>query len=118
MVLDWIKKNFLVVAMGTVIIGLIVAVAWPKTPPLSSTEAIKAAVVILDEQYKTQMTAKDEQIKAYQAKVLASEKKYQEIMIKVKELQRMKDNVKTPKDAAESRDRFNALGFPATPVKQ
>lgn len=118
MVLEWIKKNILVVAMAIVIVGLIIGIAIPSKQPPSSAETIKAAVVILEEQYKTQMSAKDEQIKAYQSKILASEKKYQEIMIKVKELQRMKDNVKTPKDAAESRTRFTDLGFDPIPIKQ
>lgn len=106
--IDWLKKNRVTAVAVIVMLGLIVFVSWPKSPPPSGTQTINEVKAALEKQYL-------DQIADYKRQLSSSELKYQTLAKKYNDLQRKKDDVKPPTTNAELRDRFTALGYPPLP---
>ena len=75
------------------------------------TEQIRQETV---KQYEKRIADLDKQLKASQTAYIESQKRYDTIIKKIKELKDGKDNIKPPVDSAELNNRFNALGYTPT----
>jgi DNA repair exonuclease SbcCD ATPase subunit len=65
-------------------------------------------------QYEKRITELDNQLKVSQAAYIESQKRYDTIIKKLKEIKDGKDAIKPPQDATELNSRFATLGY--TPV--
>ena len=65
-------------------------------------------------QYEKRITELDNQLKVSQAAYIESQKRYDTIIKRLKELRDGKDSIKPPQDSGELITRFNNLGY--TPV--
>jgi hypothetical protein len=103
---------------SAVLIAIIVVVflSWPKPKPYSPIPVINAAQTAMELQFKQQLADKDIQIKDAKTRIESSERRYATLVIKYADLQKEKDNVKSPVNNAELRDRFTALGYTPTPL--
>ena len=75
------------------------------------TEQIRQETV---KQYEKRIADLDKQLKASQTAYIESQKRYDTIIKKIKELKDGKDNIKPPADSAELTARFNNLGYTVT----
>lgn len=75
------------------------------------TEQIRQETV---KQYEKRIADLDKQLKASQTAYIESQKRYDTIIKKIKELKDGKDNIKPPVDSVELNNRFNALGYTVT----
>ncbi len=75
------------------------------------TEQIRQETV---KQYEKRIADLDKQLKASQTAYIESQKRYDTIIKKIKELKDGKDNIKPPVDSAELTARFNNLGYTVT----
>ena len=75
------------------------------------TEQIRQETV---KQYEKRIADLDKQLKASQTAYIESQKRYETIIKKIKELKDGKDNIKPPADSAELTARFNNLGYTVT----
>ena len=75
------------------------------------TEQIRQETV---KQYEKRIADLDKQLKAIQTAYIESQKRYDTIIKKIKELKDGKDNIKPPADSAELTARFNNLGYTVT----
>ena len=75
------------------------------------TEQIRQETV---KQYEKRIADLDKQLKASQSAYIESQKRYDTIIKKIKELKDGKDNIKPPADSAELTARFNNLGYTVT----
>ncbi len=75
------------------------------------TDQIKAETI---KQYEQRITDLNTQLKTSQAAYIESQKRYDTIIKKIKELKDGKDNIKPPADSAELTARFNNLGYTVT----
>ena len=75
------------------------------------TEQIRQETV---KQYEKRIADLDKQLKASQTAYIESQKRYDTIIKKIKELKDGKDNIKPPADSAELNARFNNLGYTVT----
>lgn len=75
------------------------------------TEQIRQETV---KQYEKRIADLDKQLKASQTAYIESQKRYDTIIKKIKELKDGKDNIKPPVDSVELNNRFNALGYTPT----
>ena len=65
-------------------------------------------------QYDQRITDLNHQLKLSQTAYIESQKRYDTIIKKIKELKDGKDNIKPPADSAELTARFNNLGYTVT----
>ena len=65
-------------------------------------------------QYDQRITDLNSQLKISQTAYIESQKRYDTIIKKIKELKDGKDNIKPPADSAELTARFNNLGYTVT----
>ncbi len=65
-------------------------------------------------QYDQRITDLNSQLKISQTAYIESQKRYDTIIKKIKELKDGKDNIKPPVDSIELNNRFNALGYTVT----
>ena len=75
------------------------------------TEQIRQETV---KQYEKRIADLDKQLKASQTAYIESQKRYDTIIKKIKELKDGKDNIKPPVDSTELTARFNNLGYTVT----
>ena len=65
-------------------------------------------------QYDQRIADLNSQLKVSQTAYIESQKRYDNIIKKIKELKDGKDNIKPPVDSVELNNRFNALGYTPT----
>jgi len=65
-------------------------------------------------QYDQRITDLNHQLKLSQTAYIESQKRYDTIIKKIKELKDGKDNIKPPVDSTELNNRFNVLGYTPT----
>jgi DNA repair exonuclease SbcCD ATPase subunit len=65
-------------------------------------------------QYEKRITELDNQLKVSQAAYIESQKRYDTIIKKLKEIKDGKDAIKPPQDATELNSRFATLGYTPT----
>ena len=75
------------------------------------TEQIRLETI---KQYDQRITDLNHQLKLSQTAYIESQKRYETIIKKIKELKDGKDNIKPPADSAELTARFNNLGYTVT----
>ena len=105
------------IAIGVAVVVLVVAaLMWGRYHPDPDvigrlTDQIKAETI---KQYEQRITDLNTQLKTSQAAYIESQKRYDTIIKKIKELKDGKDNIKPPADSAELTARFNNLGYTVT----
>ena len=105
------------IAIGVAVVVLVVAaLMWGRYHPDPDmvgrlTEQIRQETV---KQYEKRIADLDKQLKASQTAYIESQKRYDTIIKKIKELKDGKDNIKPPVDSVELNNRFNALGYTVT----
>jgi phosphomevalonate kinase len=77
------------------------------------TEQIRSEII---KQYEQRINDLDKQLKISQTAYIESQKRYDTIIKKLKEIKDAKNDIKPPQTASELNSRFTALGY--TPVGQ
>jgi len=77
------------------------------------TEQIRSEII---KQYEQRINDLDKQLKISQTAYIESQKRYDNIITKLKEIKNAKNDIKPPQTASELTSRFTALGY--TPVGQ
>ena len=85
--------------------------------PVPAIAVLDTAQKKMEVQFQNQLKAKEAEIKDYKSRLVVSEGKYKALAQKYINLQKEKENVKSPETNAELRDRFTALGYPPLPAK-
>jgi len=107
---------WIAIGVTAAIIVIIAAFFWGRYHPDPDvigrlTDQIKAETI---KQYEQRITDLNTQLKTSQAAYIESQKRYDTIIKKIKELKDGKDNIKPPADSVELNNRFNALGYTPT----
>ena len=105
------------IAIGVAVVVLVVAaLMWGRHHPDPDvigrlTDQIRLETI---KQYDQRINELNIQLKTSQAAYIESQKRYDTIIKKIKELKDGKDNIKPPVDSVELNNRFNALGYTPT----
>jgi hypothetical protein len=105
------------IAIGVAVVVLVVAaLMWCRYHPDPDvigrlTDQIRLETI---KQYDQRINELNIQLKTSQAAYIESQKRYDTIIKKIKELKDGKDNIKPPVDSVELNNRFNALGYTPT----
>ena len=107
---------WIAIGVTAAIIVIIAAFFWGRYHPDPDvigrlTDQIKAETI---KQYEQRITDLNTQLKTSQAAYIESQKRYDTIIKKIKELKDGKDNIKPPVDSTELNNRFNVLGYTPT----
>ena len=101
-----------VVALILVVVAFSIGKHYPSEGIVDQlTEHIRKETI---KQYEQRIADLDRQLKVSQAAYIESQKRYDTIIKKLKELRDGKDSIKPPQDSGELITRFNNLGY--TPV--
>jgi len=100
------------------VIAVIAAYSYGRYHPNSDmvaqlTEQIRLETV---KQYEQRINDLDKQLKISQTAYIESQKRYDNIITRLKEIKDAKNDIKPPQTASELNSRFTALGY--TPVGQ
>ena len=100
------------------VIALIAAYSYGRYHPSPDmvnqlTEQIRSETI---KQYEQRINDLDKQLKISQTAYIESQKRYDNIITKLKEIKNAKNDIKPPQTASELTSRFTALGY--TPVGQ
>ena len=113
-----INNSTLIIAAIVVVVAItLVWIAWSSKAPVSTQAAINEVKAQLEVKFNKELEAKDSQIKDYKSRLVVSDGKYKALVNKYDDLQKDKENVKSPVTNAELRDRFIALGYHPLPIK-
>ena len=109
-------QYWIAIGVTAAIIVIIAAFFWGRYHPDPDvigrlTDQIKAETI---KQYEQRITDLNTQLKTSQAAYIESQKRYDTIIKKIKELKDGKDNIKPPVDSTELNNRFNVLGYTST----
>ena len=109
-------QYWIAIGVTAAIIVIIAAFFWGRYHPDPDvigrlTDQIKAETI---KQYEQRITDLNTQLKTSQAAYIESQKRYDTIIKKIKELKDGKDNIKPPVDSTELNNRFNVLGYTPT----
>lgn len=109
-------QYWIAIGVTAAIIVIIAAFFWGRYHPDPDmvgrlTEQIRQENV---KQYEKRIADLDKQLKASQTAYIESQKRYDTIIKKIKELKDGKDNIKPPVDSTELNNRFNVLGYTVT----
>ena len=101
-----------VVALILVVVAFSIGKHYPSEDIVGQlTEQIRKETI---KQYDQRINELNIQLKTSQAAYIESQKRYDTIIKKIKELKDGKDNIKPPVDSTELNNRFNALGYTPT----
>ena len=101
-----------VVALILVVVAFSIGKHYPSEGIVDQlTEHIRKETI---KQYEQRIADLDRQLKVSQAAYIESQKRYDTIIKRLKELRDGKDSIKPPQDSGELITRFNNLGY--TPV--
>ena len=101
-----------VVALILVVVAFSIGKHYPSEDIVGQlTEQIRKETI---KQYDQRINELNIQLKTSQAAYIESQKRYDTIIKKIKELKDGKDNIKPPVDSAELTARFNNLGYTVT----
>ena len=101
-----------VVALVLIIVAFSIGKHYPSEDIVGQlTEHIRKETI---KQYEQRIADLDRQLKTSQAAYIESQKRYDTIIKRLKELRDGKDSIKPPQDSGELITRFNNLGY--TPV--
>ena len=101
-----------VVALILVVVAFSIGKHYPSEDIVGQlTEQIRKETI---KQYDQRINELNIQLKTSQAAYIESQKRYDTIIKKIKELKDGKDNIKPPADSAELTARFNNLGYTVT----
>ncbi len=110
------KMQYWIIGGVIVIIIIVAAFFWGRYHPDPDvigrlTDQVKLETI---KQYDQRISDLNSQLKISQAAYIESQKRYDTIIKKIKELKDGKDNIKPPADSAELTARFNNLGYTVT----
>lgn len=111
------RKHILIAVLVLLSIIAIIYFSWPAQRPDNTQQIVNDTKKALEVQYKKQLDAKDAQMKDVQSRLFVSEQKYRVIAQKIKDLQKVKEDVKPPQTNDELRSRFTAVGFPPVSIQ-
>ena len=109
---------WIIAGVMIVVIALIAAYSYGRYHPSPDmvgqlTEQIRQETI---KQYEQRINDLDKQLKISQTAYIESQKRYDNIITKLKEIKNAKNDIKPPQTASELTSRFTALGY--TPVGQ
>ena len=104
------------VLVVVVVVLVVAALMWGRYHPDPDvigrlTDQIRLETI---KQYDQRITDLNHQLKLSQTAYIESQKRYDTIIKKIKELKDGKDNIKPPVDSTELNNRFNVLGYTPT----
>ena len=101
-----------VVALVLIIVAFSIGKHYPSEDIVGQlTEQIRKETI---KQYEQRIADLDRQLKTSQTAYIESQKRYDTIIKRLKELRDGKDSIKPPQDSAELTARFNNLGYTVT----
>ena len=108
-------QYWIALGIGVVII-VVAAFFWGRYHPDPDvigrlTDQVRLETI---KQYDQRIADLNGQLKVSQTAYIESQKRYDTIIKKIKELKYGKDNIKPPVDSVELNNRFNALGYTPT----
>jgi hypothetical protein len=109
-------QYWIAIGVTAAIIVIVAAFFWGRYHPDPDvigrlTDQIRLETI---KQYDQRITDLNSQLKISQTAYIESQKRYDTIIKKIKELKDGKDNIKPPADSAELTARFNNLGYTVT----
>ena len=109
-------QYWIALGIGVAIIIIVAAFFWGRYHPAPDvigrlTDQIRLETI---KQYDQRIADLNGQLKVSQTAYIESQKRYDTIIKKIKELKDGKDNIKPPVDSVELNNRFNALGYTPT----